>query len=217
MKVLAISDLHGNLPKNLPEADIALICGDIVPLVLQRDEKLVAMWMCSLFTAWAEELPVYKVFFIAGNHDCFTDKYRRWFPKDDKVTYLEDEEIEYVHKDKTYRIYGTPWCKKFGNWFHNLESDKLYKAMSKIPKNLDILMTHEAPFGETDRPVDSDKHLGSDEIRQAIIEKEPRYVFHGHIHSGSHDISKIGTSKIYNVSILDEAYEEAYQPLVLEL
>lgn len=212
-----MSDLHGNLPKNLPEADIALICGDIVPLVLQRDEKLVAMWMCSLFTTWAEELPVYKVFFIAGNHDCFTEEYRDMFPRKNKVTYLEDEEIEYVHKDKTYRIYGTPWCKKFGNWFHNLEPEELSKAMSKIPKGLDILMIHEAPFGKTDIPVNCREHLGSKEISDAIMEKEPQYVFHGHIHSGSHVRFKMGKSKVHNVSLLDEQYKMAYKPLVLNI
>ena len=38
MKFVATSDIHGDLPK-IPECDAVLICGDISPVLIQRDIK----------------------------------------------------------------------------------------------------------------------------------------------------------------------------------
>ena len=36
MKFIATSDIHGDLPK-IPECDAVLICGDISPVLIQRN------------------------------------------------------------------------------------------------------------------------------------------------------------------------------------
>ena len=51
---------------------------------------------------------------------------------------------------------------------------------------------------------------------------KPRYLFCGHIHTGDHEQLTIvhddGSSTVcYNVSRLDENYEIAYDPMVLEI
>ena len=38
IKVVAISDIHGHLPKNLPEGDVLCIAGDILPLDVQNND-----------------------------------------------------------------------------------------------------------------------------------------------------------------------------------
>ena len=50
------------------------------------------------------------------------------------------------------------------------------------------------------------------ELTEAIVKKRPRIVFCGHIHTGQHGGVDFGTSRIYNVSRLDERYEIAYEP-----
>ena len=48
-------------------------------------------------------------------------------------------------------------------------------------------------------------------------EKRPRFVFCGHIHTGQHGGVNFGTSRIYNVSRLDERYEIAYEPTWIDV
>ena len=59
-------------------------------------------------------------------------------------------------------------------------------------------------------------HIGSKPLRDAVIEKKPKYMFHGHLHSTNHDEEVLNETKVYNVSLLDERYEPIYQPLVIE-
>jgi Icc-related predicted phosphoesterase len=51
----------------------------------------------------------------------------------------------------------------------------------------------------------------------AIRKKRPRFVFCGHIHTGQHGGVDFGTSRIYNVSRLDERYEIAYEPTWIDV
>lgn len=50
-----------------------------------------------------------------------------------------------------------------------------------------------------------------------IVEKKPKYVLSGHIHSGDHTLQEYAGTKYANVSILDESYSINYKPLTFEL
>ena len=50
-----------------------------------------------------------------------------------------------------------------------------------------------------------------------IVEKKPKYVLSGHIHSGDHVLQEYAGTKYANVSILDESYSIKYKPLTFEL
>ena len=67
MYVSVISDLHGYLP-DLNPCELVLICGDIVPLYLQRSSVDTYIWYSTVFKNWAMRLKCQKVIFIAGNH-----------------------------------------------------------------------------------------------------------------------------------------------------
>ena len=66
IKICAISDLHGYLPKMEP-CELVLICGDIVGLHAQRYPKSCKEWYIDWFKPWVNELPCDKVLFITGN------------------------------------------------------------------------------------------------------------------------------------------------------
>lgn len=69
MRIAVMSDNHGILPQIRDEnIELLLICGDIVPLSFQSDVELTKWWFKDNFKEWAENLPVEKVVFIAGNH-----------------------------------------------------------------------------------------------------------------------------------------------------
>ena len=63
-----MSDFHGELPDAKESSEITLICGDIVPLSIQRNISKSKSWLKTEFAYWALNWPSEKIFFIAGNH-----------------------------------------------------------------------------------------------------------------------------------------------------
>ena len=71
---------------------------------------------------------------------------------------------------------------------------------------------------DVDRSLQTNsEHFGSHELTEAIINKRPRFVFCGHIHTGLHGGVDFESCRIYNVSRLDERYEIAYEPTWVEV
>ena len=198
MKICAISDLHGYLPE-INMCDLVLICGDIVGLHAQRYPKSCKTWYLDWFEPWVNELPCDKVLFIPGNHEVGMEG----------------------HED-FYKIFGTPYCKVFGNWAYMKPNSDLKEKFSEIPEGLDILLTHDVAYGYADQSLQdigygTDTHFGTVELRDAILEKKPKYHFSGHIHTADHNLVMIGDTKHYNVSYLDERYTPAFKPLYLDI
>lgn len=226
MKICAISDLHGYLPELKP-CELVLICGDSVPLEYQASSKKTKKWYDVTFRRWAEELPCDKVLFIAGNHELHFPRkkiiYESLFSKDDKITYLCHS--EYIHKSKDgkeYKIFGTPYCKQFMNWAFMYPNEELEKIFKNIPSDLDILISHDNPYGYGDIvlqecPWADGSHIGNIPLAKAIEEKQPKYQFNGHLHSCEHSLIMIDNTKHYNCSIKDEQYNPIYEPLYLDI
>jgi Icc-related predicted phosphoesterase len=234
MKVAVISDLHGNLPiypskywAGIEECELLLICGDILPLRIQTNMLESRLWLTEEFKPWAASLPVEQVYFIAGNHDFWFEKNdltaHQIFSSHDKVRYLKNEYVDYIsHQDsKIYHIFGTPYCHIFGNWPFMRDEETLVNKFDQIPHNIDILLSHDAPYGTSDICFEgfsaSKGHIGCPELRDAIIEKKPKYCFHGHLHSSNHGEELLGETKVYNTSVLNEQYNLVYEPLIIRL
>lgn len=234
MNICAISDLHGYLPLypnewwgDLQSCEIICICGDIFPLYIQTNMTESKRWLLEKFKPWAADLPVEKVLFIGGNHDFFCERCKKdlfhWFSKHDKVTYLHNTGIDYISTQdtKTYSIFGSPYCHQFGSWAFMRDEETLVKKFSEIPENLDILITHDAPYGTSDICFEgfarSIGHIGCTELRDAIIEKKPSWCLHGHLHSSNHEIETLDFTKVINCSILDESYNLSYSPQIIKL
>ena len=222
MKIVALSDLHGQLPQIEEVAPIYCICGDIIPLNIQMNDKKSRKWLREEFIPWTDSLPCSHVVLIAGNHDFVffrmdIDDIREIF-KGSKIEYLENDGIEL----EGLKIFGTPWCHQFGRWAFMAEDEDLEDIYTDIPENVDILLTHDAPYGTSDVLFQNfgwniGEHIGCAPLRDAIIEKKPKIVLHGHLHSTNHDRERLAESDVYNVSLLDEHYELIYEPLILDL
>lgn len=229
MKITVLSDLHGNLPKyDFEGVELLLICGDISPLKYQHNIPVMKEWLIDTFYNWCLGLNVIKIVFIAGNHDVVAERCNDWmhktFYKSSDVTYLKNESYDYISQDsKVYKIFGTPYCKQFGNWAFMRDSDTLKRKFAEIPNNIDILISHDAPkiqeLGcireEGNRWFDTD--AGNSELAEAIKEHKPRFSFYGHIHSGSHELQDIDGTKMANTSIVNEKYQVTYPPLILDI
>ena len=72
-KICAISDIHGYLP-DIKECDVLCICGDIIPLNIQRNVDLSIEWLQNDFHGWVKTIPVKQVVMTWGNHDFVGEK-----------------------------------------------------------------------------------------------------------------------------------------------
>lgn len=236
MKILGLSDMHGigyDLPK-LEEVDYAFIGGDVSPLKIQAYTKDMRDWMRNNFISWLLALPVRKnVFVVAGNHDFFferhEDEVREMFKAaGGKLVYLNNE----IWKNDELEVFGSPWCKTFGNWAFmrpvrpETEAEELYPGYKDFIEEAGrktILLTHDAPYGlsdillQTSCPWASGDHIGNWALRKLIEEKQPDLHLHGHLHSTSHKPEYLRHTEVRCISILDENYNATYEPLILEL
>lgn len=222
MKIVAISDLHGNLPTIEEVAIIYCIAGDIMPLNIQSNDRKCRKWLKEEFIPWANNLPCSHVVLIAGNHDFVFQRMEKKaidaIFEGSKVIYLENSGVQL----EGLNIFGTPWCHQFGHWAFMSDDDTLAELFNDIPENVDILLTHDAPYGTSDILFQNTawnigEHIGCVPLRDAIIEKKPKIVLHGHLHSTNHKKEVLVESDVYNVSLLDENYDLIYDPLILDV
>ena len=222
MKIIAISDLHGLLPKIDEKCDVLCICGDIIPLEIQTDIYKSKNWLKTDFIAWCNSIACEHILLIAGNHDLIFEQTLHHEIMNiflgTKIHYLENDEIEIDGK----RFYGTPYCHIFENWAFMREDSHLKMIYDLIPENLDVLLIHDAPYGTSDiclqeTEENNKEHIGCIPLRDAILEKKPKIVLHGHLHSTNHNVELMENTKVYNVSILNESYNLEYPPLTLNL
>lgn len=189
MKIVAISDLHGHLPKLQP-CDVVVICGDIVPPNIQKNYEASLAWLSGPFQSWALNLDCKKVIFIAGNHDFVFETMRNgevhtcgqhsiyphsklyFHPEricdtlfqmdnncDPKLIYLCDG--SYVYQG--VKFYGTPWCPSLRNWAFYGDSETLKKKFDQIPSDFDVLLTHCPPkYGQQGIVLQTNWNFGRD-------------------------------------------------------
>lgn len=231
MKIAVTSDLHGYLPdwkSELGGVELLLICGDIMPLDIQINMVKSREWLIGPFWDWIEELPVEKCYFIPGNHDFIFERSRSEmysvFPEFTKSTLLCNDYTEHISNDgNIYKIFGTPYCKYFGNWAFMRDDSKLLEYYSLIPENLDILISHDAPrldnlgciMEEGNRWYGTE--AGNKVLADVVMLKKPRYCFCGHIHSGNHTLQDIDGIKAANTSAVNEKYQLVYKPLIVDI
>jgi Icc-related predicted phosphoesterase len=237
MKVQALSDIHGLLikPSEFEECDIICICGDIMPLEIDRNIIASTAWFVGEFIPWCEKLPCKYVLFTPGNHDFLFDELyckKMLTPmqimkmllgnnkKNSKVKLLIDSSFEYEGK----RFYGTPWCPNLSHWAFYKDSYDLEQVFKQIPWDADVVMTHcPSTIGDSGTVLQQGwnfcKRLGCEELTPELFDRQSfiKYALCGHIHSGDHNPIQIGQMKVVNVSILSEEYKRAYSIYKFEL
>lgn len=234
LKILAISDLHGYLPKIEDKFDILFICGDICPAhdhyyAYQKE------WIENEFVTWINNLPYKDAFSVVvmtwGNHDFIGEKMREGDNNhlkkltNGRLHILKNDmlSVEYLSDDgvKTLYVAGTPYCKIFGNWAFMVSDESLREKYSKLPNNLDVLLTHDSPrvnnLGMISQGWNSGVDAGNKILDEWIINNNPKYLFSGHIHSGNHVFEKIGNTWMANVSLVDERYDPTHPALGFEI
>lgn len=199
MRIVAVSDLHGNKPA-IPDGDILIIAGDSLYYGTQRE--------LDDFDWWLKKLPHKHKIVIAGNHDFALEdegaKKRLEF-----CTYLEDEAVEI----DGLKIYGAPWTPIFCNWAFMLPPEEIKKKWELIPDDTDILVTHGPPYGIMDTLPDG--HVGCKSLLDRVLEVRPKCHIFGHIHP-EYGVIKDDHTTFINASIVDDALIVRNKPVVIE-
>lgn len=220
MKLYAISDLHGKLDFKVPSCDLLLVGGDVCPDFApgtSYGSSMQEQWLHSKWLNWLDEQSIGHTFATFGNHD-FTRK------KESPTQFKVDEFVEYtkIGMDRSLKIWFSPWSNTFGGWAWMADPDKLKVNYDLIPENVDIIVSHQPPYGfgdEVDGQYsfgDEDRHVGSKELLKTLDRVKPKVVICGHIHSGHGTYTYTrpdgGATTIYNVSLVNEQYQRVYEP-----
>ena len=220
MKILAMADLHGNLPDveaYLDDTDVVLIAGDIAPDYSCWHKVNIDyqdIWLNTKFYEWAKKLgkPLYGCY---GNHD-----YGTLNKKDLQVQIHASAAVDkYLLFAWTSPSSGWNYTTRDLAWDHpantlkgSIESrlaDIFANEEENSRKTPEIWVCHGQPFGEN-------YPYGSQALYEAIIKYQPKAVFAGHVHHGER-IREVGNTRIYNCSVTDNAYDLVREPVYIDV
>ena len=212
-RVVCVSDTHNHHRSlNIPQGDIFIHAGDITQRGTLRELKD--------FNEWLGSIPHQHKIVIGGNHDEILED-----PSLDKnevftnCTYLEHSSIEVYG----WTIYGFPCSLKLfsnhtkpayvpGFVINLLDYLKPYKAfqldvgtekhgnaLSRIPGDTDILISHGPPFATRDLTTRGSMH-GDKDLRYQVENRiMPHFHVFGHIHE-AYGVATNGTTTFINAA-----------------
>ncbi len=212
LKFVCTSDTHGKHDfLEIPRGDILVMSGDITDT--GREDDL------QNFNQYLKSLPHKYKIIINGNHDVFYE-FDHGSMKHilTNAIYLEHTEI----KIEGIRIWGSsrnPKCIREILIRKGLDVHALERHWDLIPTGIDILITHDPPFGSGDITAYG-IHAGSQELLAAIKRVKPRYHIFGHIHD-SYGISRLHHDNAeiicVNTSAIIGFSDKLNPPIVFEL
>jgi len=212
-KIVFISDTH-NKHKHLTSKGMGNILGSGDYLIHAGDcTSMGSKNEITQFLEWFSNTDFKHKIFIAGNHDFGfeqqTDIAQEY--KDMGVIYLFDNEVTI----DGIKFYGSPWQPEFHNWAFNLpRGEELAQKWEQIPNDVDVLITHGPAYGILDyAPIGG--HVGCEELYRKIVEVKPKIHVCGHIHDG-YGQKTMGGIEFLNASVLNDRYEHAHKPIVVE-
>lgn len=197
MKILHLSDTHGyhRRLRDLPEADVVVHSGDICMVGSEQEAIDFLNWFC--------DLPYKHKIFICGNHDdCLYGA---------NIDGL-DENVHYLCNSGVtidgVKFYGVPM------FMGDCITQRQERNYSKIPADVDVLITHMPPYGVLD--FDDSINYGSEELLQRVSEINPRLHLFGHIHR-QHSQTDNGITRFSNGAIMNEDYTNLQMPNEISL
>lgn len=224
MKILALGDPHGKLPKNLDSIVKknkleAIVClGDIAPAPIIPRKGETFEEACAraevIFKKIIDKLCSYNLPLITLRGNVYTNT-----EKNNQVTRRIFSPHKNIYNKKTGKIriagenfiffdmiyekhsFRNPRGFKKKDAIQNDAREKRLNYLLKNNKDA-ILLTHSPPYGHLDK-IHSGKHVGSKIVLEAIKKYQPKLVLCGHIHEAKGK-TKIGKTDVYNLGYLGD-------------
>lgn len=124
------------------------------------------------------------IFAVKGNHDSTSP-----FPE-----YITDVHLRFI-QHRNWLIGGLGGVPEYkGSGAHEWDDIAATAKLDKLPY-VDIFVCHAPVLGITD--AEDSAHQGSEAIRRYIEARQPKFVYHGHVHAGVG--AMIGTTAVVSV------------------
>lgn len=219
MKIVAISDIHSHHRKlKLPDADMIIVAGDVS---FKGEPEVVEDYI-----AWLKELPYAHKVNILGNHEMGYDKEPPRPKKIKALQLMQDAGIHYLENSEVVidglKIYGSPVQPWFHNWAWNMQrGEEIAKVWSKIPDDVNILITHGPPYGKLDRVerwTGEVSYEGCKDLKERIQKlTQLKCCIFGHLHLQGGSMLEVEGVKYMNVAVCDEQYRPINKIMEIEL
>lgn len=215
MKILALGDPHGILPKNLDsiiwknKIELIVCIGEVFPV--KRDKVHSGEIDFNAGVAVLDKVCSYKIptiifkgnmFFSGQGITIFRDLLNKFKQKYPNLCYkrlgkLKIRKTTFIMLDILFEKHSYP---SFSKYFTNAVKHK--KRLARLNKLLKenkeaILLSHAPPYGYLDK-THSGIHIGSKILLEAIKKNHPKLVLCGHVHEAK-GTAKIGRTEIYNL------------------
>lgn len=207
MRLVLISDTHSLHSKiKLPPGDVLIHAGDFMNSGRDTSEII-------RFNTWLGKQPHRYKLINCGNHDIYCQQ-QPMLAKQllSNGTLLIDEAVTIEGK----RFYFTPWTPNFGNWAFMTDEQELVNKYSRIPKDLDVVVSHGPMRGIIDL-LESNVPAGSQALKIAMLDARPKTFISGHIHCAYGRTKLFAGIQCYGVSSCTERYECVNEPIVIDI
>ncbi|DAZ98090.1 TPA: hypothetical protein N0F65_005252, partial [Lagenidium giganteum] len=203
LRFVCISDTHSKHRNvQVPAGDVLLHCGDFTQKGTHEEVRD--------FNDWLGTLPHKHKLVIAGNHDLSLDPTEwenkwRGGPSQDafiarslltNCTYVENRSVII----DGIKVFGSPMTPPIPGRTMAFNVNRGFAAQqhwSKIPSDVDVLMTHGPPNGVLDKTV-TGLRVGEESLLKEIISRcRPKFHVFGHIHE-AYGVTRLGSTVFIN-------------------
>jgi Icc-related predicted phosphoesterase len=218
MRILALGDPHGKLPKNLDKIisknkiELIFCTGDVPPVPnafrkgkINNFPKEFLKKADNLFGEIVRKICSYKIpvlilrgnMYLSSRSTIITKKiYTRYenliYKKTGKVRI---NGFNFVLFDMSFEEHSHKNVTKRKLASNKLRTNKLAKLLNENKEA--ILLSHAPPYGYLDKTY-SGKHIGSKILLKAIKKNKPKLALSGHVHEAKGK-AKIGKTIVYNL------------------
>ena len=206
MKIVVISDTQGAHEKlGVLHGDVLIHCGDIETIFTVNPNAVAEI------DAWFGRQRFDRIFCIGGNHDHVLERivtageapFRN-------ATWLH----EHAETFRGVRFYGASWVPMLSQMPFYATDDALGTAWSRIPDEVDVLVTHTPPAGVLD--VSSrGQALGCPHLTARLSALSPALHCFGHVHRSAGS-EVIGGTTFVNATSVNSQFELVHAPFMFE-
>jgi len=218
MRILALGDPHGKLPKSLDfvvkknNIEVIVCMGDIAPAPIIPRKGETFEEACKraeiVFKKIIDKLCSYNLPLITLRGNVYTNTERNnqvtrkiFSPHKNlynkKTGKIKIGEEDFILFDMIYEEHSHKFLSKY--FIDKIKNNEREKRLNKLLNELEnpIVLSHAPPYGVLDK-TKSGKHVGSKILLKAIKKHQPKLVLCGHIHEAKGK-AKIGKTQVINL------------------